>query len=269
MRRALPQAVLIFAAVSLLWPQDQPSTLYSNVIDSPSPLHEVAQLFNKRYHKAVTYEESVLVWRGDLVRGRFPEAPMGLWQKDRHFVIPSGLDPQHTGVLNLAMLRAVVESYNKQNSDGPLYKATESQFGLHILPLQMRDANGEIVEANSLLDTRVTVASALRMPSEQIQALCDAVTAAGNDALQFTYARIRLDIAFAPNGLLPPRGAAQLLSANDKEPFSIVWGTSGVTAREALVDLIHLSQTKLTWYLLCQPSARRQDRFCVLNLDDR
>jgi hypothetical protein len=231
-------------------------------------LHEVAQLLNQRYHKTVTYEEPILVWRGDLVPGRFPEASMGLWQKDRHFVVPTGLDPQHTAVLDLGVLRAVVESYNSQNSDGPLYKATESQFGLHILPLHMRDANGEIVEATSLLDAQVTVASALRMPSEQLQALCDAVTAAGNGALQFTYARIRLDIAFAPNGLLPPRGAAQLLSAKEKEPFSIVWGVSGVTAREALVNLIRLSQTKLTWYLLCQPGARPQDRFCVLNLDD-
>ena len=255
-------------ALSPLRPQAPQAGSGPLVIVAPRPLYDVAILLKARYHKVVTCEEPVLVWSRDLLtKGRDPEGPMGLWPKDRRFVIPERLSPARMPELDLAALQSIVESYNLQDGDGPLFRATESPFGLHILPLQMHAANGELVKAVSLLDTRVSVSSALRMPSEHFRALCAAVTASRGRTLQFFYARKWLDDEFAPNGLRPPKGAAQLLPAKEKERYSIVWGAPNVTARAALMTLADLSATKLTWYLLCQPSAKPENRFCVLNMD--
>ena len=163
------------------------------------------------------------------------------------------------------MLRAVTEAYNLQNADGTLFQATVSRIGLHILPLQMHDANGKLVRAATLLDGNISVPSTLRMPSEHVRALCAAVTASAGISLELNYPW--LDMAFAPNGLRPPKAAAELLSTKEKERFSVVWGAADVTAREALESLIDLSAAKLTWYLFCQPSAKPENRSCVLNMD--
>lgn len=238
----------------------------AQTITSPSPLYEVAMLLEKRYHKVVTYEEPLSVWRGELiVKGRDPDGPFGLWLQDRRFVIPDAPNLQRTPELDLAMLSSITVAYNFQNADGTLFRATASRLGLHILPLKMRDANGNLVRATSLLDAYISVPSALRMPSEHLQALCDAVTASTGVSLKFNYPW--LDMVFAANGLRPPKAAAQLLPPKEKEPFSIVWEASHVTAREALLSFIDLSAAKLTWYLLCQPSAKPENRFCVLNMD--
>jgi hypothetical protein len=255
-------------AVPLLRAQVQPVPSSSQIIIEPRPLYNVAMLLEKRYHKMVTYEEPISVWRGELIaKGHDPDGPFGLWLKeDRRFVVPDGLDPQLTPELDVAVLKSVIEAYNLQNADGTLFQATASRLGLHILPIEMHDADGRLVPATSLLDTRISVPFSKRMPSEHIRALCDAVTAAsGAGSLKFNYQWF--DLVFAPNGLRPPKAAAQLLSAKEKEPFSIVWGASDVSAREALLSLMDLSATKLTWHLLCQPSAKPENRFCVLNMD--
>jgi hypothetical protein len=268
MKRAALLVALVVVGLSTIRPQAPPAAIEPEVIESQSPLYEVAMLLKERYHKAVTYEEPILVWPGDLVaKGRDPNGPFGQWPKDRRFVIPGWLSPQRTPELDLAVLGTVIEAYNLQNNDGTLYQTNASQLGLHIVPLQMHAANGALVRATTLLDTDIRVLSALRMPSEHFRALCDAVTASGGGALRLFYARKWLDDEFAPNGLRPPKAAAQLLTAKEKERFSIVWGASGVTAREALLNLMRLSATKMTWYLLCQPSAKPENRFCVLNLD--
>jgi len=238
----------------------------AQTITSPSPLYEAAMLLEKRYHKVVTYEEPLSVWRGELiVKGRDPDGPFGLWLRDRRFVIPDAVNSQRTPELDLAVLSGITVAYNFQNADGTLFRATASRLGLHILPLKMRDAKGNLVRAASLLDAYISVPSALRMPSEHVQTLCDAVAASTGVSLKFNYQW--LDMVFAAKGLRPPKAAAQLLSPKEKEKFSIVWGAEDVTAREALLSLTDLSAAKLTWYLLCQPSAKPENRFCVFNMD--
>jgi len=270
MSSAILRVGLVFIAVSPLRPQTQPPATGSQGVVWPGPfyearpLYEVARLLKDRYRKAVTYEEPIWLWHGDSVAtGRDPDGPFDWSPKDRRFVIPDGL--QRSPDLHLALLKRIVEAYNTQNNDGTLFQATESRFGMHIVPRQMHNAQGELVAANNLLDAPISVPPALRMPSEHFQALCDAVTAQGSGALRFFYKG--LDIAFEPNGLRPPKAAAELLTAKEKEPYSMVWGASDMPAREALLRLIDLSATKWTWYLLCHPSAKPEHRFCVLNMD--
>jgi hypothetical protein len=225
---------LVALALSPAWPQAGPAASGPQTIEQPRPLFEVAQSLTKRFSNAVTYEEPILVRPSDVVaRRNDPEGPTGLWAKDRHFTMPEELDLQHTPKLDLSVLRRIVDAYNSENRDGTQFQATESPFGLHILPVDIRAANGDRVKATSLLDTRINVASALRMPSEHFQALADAVTTAQRGALKVFYTGLLLDIAFKPNGLYPPKGSAQLLPAKEKEQYSTMWGASDVTARIA------------------------------------
>jgi len=268
MKSTMPRVALIVTAVLLLRAQAQPAPSGPEVIVAPRPLNDISMSLEKLYHKVVTYEEPISVWRGELItKGRDPDGPFGLWlREDRRFVVPDGLEPQRTPELNVAVLKSVIEAYNLQNPEGTLFQATSSRLGLHILPLQAHDTDGKLVPATTLLDTRINVPSSKRMPSEHIQALCDAVTAAnGEGALRFNYKWF--DLVFVPNGLRPPKSAAQLLSPEEKEPYSMVWGASGVSARVALLSLIDLSATKFTWHLLCRPSVKPENRFCVLNMN--
>ena len=50
------------------------------------------------------------------------------------------------------------------------------------------------------------------------------------------------------------------------EPPKFTWGVNGVTARDALIDLLEHSATTFRWGLWCQPSAQAQDRLCSLTL---
>lgn len=237
----------------------------ANEIISPSPLHKAAVLLEERYGKPVTFEEPVWQWRGDVtVRGRDENAPMAQWLKERRFLMPDWLTPERTPHLDVAVLGRMLDAYHAQNEDGARFKVLESRLGLHIVPTQSHNAEGQLVPASSLLDFRISVPTALRMASGHFKALRAAITAASGTQVQD--GSQWLDVAYAANGITPPRGAAETLPEQEKERYCFSWGVSDVSAREALLLLIDQSATTLVWQLLCQPSAKAADRFCVLNL---
>ena len=156
------------------------------------------------------------------------------------------------------MIQSVIDAYHQQNPGGTRYKVIESALGFHIVPMFAHDENGAMVATSSLLDTRITVSRMQRMPSEHIRAICEALTAASGTRVQAGGKWI--DQFFAPNGAVPRYGAARLLRAEEKAPFSLEWGVSGIPAREALIQLLLSSRTTLTWALLCQPSLAGEQR---------
>lgn len=259
--RLLPLLLSLSRAAS-----PQPAQVESQVISSPHALFNAAMFLETRYHEPVTFEEPVWLWRSDSVPGgRDPEGAFGFSLKDRVFDMPSNLTPDQTPVLDLAALQRMLDAYHSQNNDGTLFQASESRLGLHITPLQMHAEDGRLIPAMSLLDTRISVPVEARMPSEHLQALCSAIAAAAGYDLKPFFPQ-GADAVFRPNGLVPPKGAAQLLSAKEKQPYFISWGASDMPAREALLSLIDRSPEKLSWDMLCHPSAKPENRFCVLNM---
>jgi hypothetical protein len=178
--------------------------------------------------------------------------------------MPNGVTAQEVPKLDSNLVQRIIDAYHQQNTGDTRFKVVGSSLGLHILPAYVHDQNGRLVEASSLLDTKITVPSAARMPSRHFRAICEAVTRASGTRVD--YGGQWLDQFFAPNGRIPPRGAETLFTEKEKEPYPFQWGVSDVPAREALIGLIESSSTTLTWALLCGPSLRPEDRSCVLNL---
>jgi len=224
------------------------------------PLQKAATLLASRYAKPITYEDPVWLWRGEATQlGPNPNGKGALGILPRSLTVPVGLTPAETPVLDAARLAAVVEAYHAQNMDGPRFRVLESKLGLHIVPTAAHNANGTLVEAGSVLDARIRVPRASRTASEHVAALCQAVSAAARETVEFNDQWF--DEYFAANGYLLPR----LRTGKERAYMLFEWGADGVTAREALIDLLGGSSTTMTWTLGCLPGSQPSERFCFLS----
>jgi hypothetical protein len=231
----------------------------------PRPLAAAARLLQAEYRAPVTYEDPLWLWAGDsVVRGSDPDSPTARWLWDRKLNLPQETSRAEGGKLDAALVQRVIDAYHAQNPADARFKLIESSLGLHIVPAYAHDESGRMVAVTALLDTVISVPEAPRMPSEHLAAICQAVTDASG--VKITSGQQSMDQAFAPNGVVPHRFAAQTLNAQEKEPYSFRWGATGMSARAAVVDLLRTSATTLTWALMCQPNLKRQNSDCVLNL---
>lgn len=216
-------------------------------ITSPRPLAQAAELLQNLYGKVTTYEEPVWVWRGELesMKGRDPETKWGLNPKLQIMTMP-----QETGTeRNLAaIVTRTVDNYNQQIS-GVKFQMLQSKWGYHIVPAQIHDESGALIPARNLLDAQITVPNQERPPSQHFRALISAVSLS-------TGIRVLA-------GVQDFRGFDRLFRVT---PSSFSWGVNGMTARDALIDLLERSATTFSWQLNCQASARAEDRLCALNM---
>ena len=231
----------------------------------PRPLNQLRLFLENQFEKTVTYEDPVWRWVADSVAvGSEPEGPMGRLLWERRLVLPAGVTRQENATLDMHLVEHIIDAYHRQNPGDTRFKVIESSLGLHIVPSFVHDEDGILVAATSLLDTRITVPRAARMPSEHFQAICAAI--ARTSGIRVDLADPWLDSVFAPNQAVPGRGGAARLSAKEKTPYSFEWGASGVPAREAMIELSAASNSTLSWGLLCQPTLKPQDRWCTLNV---
>jgi hypothetical protein len=122
---------------------------------------------------------------------------------------------------------------------------------MHIVPDESAGADGRRVRMKPILDGPVTVPAAARSLMDHVQAITGELSKAVG-------VEVRANTPILGFGLekLFRGGSTALLT----------WGSSGLTARDALIDLLEHSETTLSWRLLCQPGANAQDRFCVLSI---
>jgi len=209
------------------------------------------------FAKPVTYEDPIWMWEGDMTTSAVAK---GLYPRDRTFTLPVELKPGKNLTLDTALLGEILDAYHRQ-TDGPRSRVISSRWGLHIIPAEARDTTGRWAPAGSLLDTRIYIPVAGGRPFMHFRALCDALTKASG--IKIIPGSHWLDQFFAPNGIVPPY--SRLLTEEEEKQISISWGANDVTAREALISLIELSATTLSWDFRCNPQP--WDRFCVFNLN--
>ena len=258
-RRALFGAALFSAGMvgALLAQSSAPEVIYS-----PRPLYDAARRLESLFQNVVTYEDPVWMWQGDSIqRGSNENARILIY---RLLVLPDDIARGETPKLDAATVGRVVSAYQSQNSGGPQFGVSSSSWGLHIIPLQARDESGRLIPATKLLDARISIPEESRMASEHLKALADSITAV--TGVKVVAGSFYFDAYFAANGILPPKGAAQLLSSAEKVPYPFSWGAAAVPARDALIDLLEHSATTLSWKLLCDAGPIDGMRHCVLNL---
>jgi hypothetical protein len=250
--------VFAIAAVSIVLVSAVGQANSQVITATPRPLADAADLLERRYGRPVTYEDPALVWKRDNKPVRHPERNIVLSSVSQSFSMPVEADPNVTPVLDIQLLNKVIAAYH-QGTNGPRFKGAGSEWGLHIVPSQVRNKSGRFTEERSLLDVPVTVPLAKRTPAEHLREMCTAVTAAAGTRLQ--------DFAMYINELFVPstvnvRKSGRFIVAEDLEKVSFEWGATNMVARQAVISLFEHSATTLSWRLLCDPV----DGFCVLNV---
>lgn len=265
-RAVLSFALLCGAILSAhaVYPKTMTDRQEGFIIDSPRPLWELVELLQSRYGVAVTLEEPFWPGNGaaEAAGGGAPES-FYLPKASIRFAIPADLLPEERSAFHLSNLNEILALYNREGSDAVKFEAVSSEWGFHILPVAFNMDNGETVVVHSPLDFPVHVANRHRMASEHFEAFCDAVGA--STGLEFTPFAPHMDGWFALGGVVPPKFAASQLSEKDRAPYAFAWGTEKHTGRSALLDLLKLSSTTVSWALYCRGDRGRKGT-CFLNL---
>jgi hypothetical protein len=223
----------------------------------PRPLAAAADQLQRLYGKPVTYEDPILMWQGDKQAIPNAKGNMGLIPTRRDFTMPVEVDRNNTSLPNAELLVGkVVNAYHAQ-TDGPRFSVSSSTWGMHIIPAQVRDADGHLKEAKSLLDGCITVPTAKRTPEEHLHAICAAVTASTGIALKGFGPW--LNEYYAPSNV---RRSGRFIAKEEIDKISFVWGATNMIAREAVVSFLEHSSTTLSWRLLCELN----EGFCVFNM---
>jgi len=219
-------------------------------LNSPRPLSDVADQLEDASGIPITYEDTIVSWRADL---EAHDKGGKLFPKSHSFIVPFRLRDKSKHDLENGGLKTIIDIYNQGN--GSTKFATEkSNWGLHITPSKARNSSGEYVKAPSLLDTRINIPVDKRLPSEHFGEICKSITASTRIALDLNPAWI--DEYFAANGIRPPGN----IPAEHRDEFTISWGASELTAREAIISLLEQSSSTLTWRLYCDTAS------CTLNM---
>ncbi len=222
------------------------------VVTGAWPLGDFAPRLEAQYAKPVTFETPLLLWRGHMQsHGLVGNGTEVLTWATHSFVVPANAGVFDAPALSVDLISKVVAAYHQSNPGFPRYRVRQSQMGFHIIPTEARDESGALGPVQSVLDAPVEVPVEKRTASEHAQALLDAVTRATGIA---TFVENSLDSFYAANGYLARGDAAE-------RPYMLFeWGTSGVSAREALIDLLKNSATTMSWTLACIPDFQHANR---------
>jgi len=222
-------------------------TFKGSAITSGRPLSDAADVLQARYGKPVTYEDPVWAWSGDAISS--PVRPTAIVPLQRTMAFPAGLTPDETPTLDAGVLIQVLSEYEKLN-DAPRFRVVTSRFGLHIIPDMVRGADGNLGFARSPLDANIAIPRAVRTATAHLGSICDAAAPLADVTLVCSAAGFNEDwfekLFAAPQGKLE-------------------WGSSGTSARDALLDLLGGSATTFSWRLNCVPGAPH-GQYCVLNV---
>ncbi len=172
--------------------------------------------------------------------------------------MPAGLSLDQAPELDEAVLERIVDAYHSQ-TDGPRFRVLTSSYGFHIVPTKACDASGAWVDVRSALDSSIDLPVAGRTPEEHLIAFCRAVSESSGVVVK-PFAPW-LNQHFSPQESFIPKDRE--MTEKEKRAMSIPWG-GRMPARDALISLLQLSDTTLTWHLRC--SAEPSDYQCILNL---
>lgn len=236
---------------------DGQATASQEVIVSTRPMANVADRLRHNYGKVITYEDGMWEWPGEMrPSGPNTTGRGALVHTSFSFALPdeSSLAPDLP--TRLAQLLA---AYHKQ-PEGPRLQVLTSGYGLHIVPLQVRDRGGQFAPARNALDEHVFIPQQERTAHDHMRALVSAVASAGSG----------LQMIFAPQVVsVKGRDAFNdLFAATPADNHPFVWGTAipSVSARDALIDLLDRSATTFFWDMRCRGTGSEKYNICVLNV---
>src|SRR5262249_22239959 len=146
-----------------------------------------------------------------------PNHKWGVVPKSYGFTLPPEIS---TDTDLVSVLRKIIAANNAQPI-GPRFGLLTSKWAYHIVPVQSHDVNGALVPVQSVLDFPVDVAIEMRPPWRHVQELLAAVKKASG---------IHVDLSITGS---PQRFDSGFLGKQG----NLEWGASGISGRDALIDL--------------------------------
>lgn len=244
----MKRRILRLTGLAVIWIFAILTLANAQLVTSPRPMAGEADRLQHIYGKPVTYEDPLWAWREEI-------SQFG-WPKDLSFRRPIGSDSDPTPeAASRKTLAQTLDAYHQQ-TQGPKFQILTSSWGVHIVPLQVRDESGQFAPARNVLDARVEVPVQERTATEHFEALCAALSGLLGMTIRYFDGTVFL-------GQDVPSGFEQHFAA---QPSRFAWGTSGPPARDAMIDLLGRSATTFSWKLLCENRTTPPERLCVLNV---
>jgi len=234
-------AVLLLSTAARLGAQGPEGP--GDTISSARPLLDLVELMEQRYATPITYEDPIWEFQGDIET--LNDGRGGQFPASRAFKVPPDLMPARNPKLDAAVLGRALAAYHSQ-TDGPRYKIMTSRLGLHLVPDQVRGSDGAFAPARNALDTVLSIPVTLKTPTEHLADLCAELSRATGAHIQLlgVSGNYTLETIYMPNG----HSGGRL----SREDLSVAWGAEGISAREALIDLLAPSATSVPWRFVCK-----------------
>ncbi len=273
-----PGTVISWPPAGREWPPHPPRSapIEESITSYGAPLEIAATVLADRYAAELTYEDPILRWRGDMVLRVEPESGFVPYvATPKRVRIPAELAPERTARLDAAAVGKLLDAYHADNPDAPRFRLAASPLGLHIVPTEARDGNGNWAPAITPLDAVISVPEDRRMAGQHLKAVIAAAQRASGVQLELDQGR-GIDGVYGANGLIPPplvgtsiiplSGPAPEVPQVSAEPYMFRWGASGLKARDALISLLGGSATTLRWDVGCEPNPVRAQTLCRVSV---
>ena len=150
-------------------------------IDAPRPLDSVTQTLAEYYGLLVNVEDPEYIYSEDVkdvtaevARSPLPPGRRVLVPKGGKLEVPFAVDTGGAPRDLRALLQAAVD---QANARFPFWYRVDDGAGFTLIPTKTRDAQGQVVDRPSLLDSKITLAASTRHIYELGQALADALSA--------------------------------------------------------------------------------------------
>jgi hypothetical protein len=213
-------------------------------------------LLEKMYLKPITYEDPILLWKGDTAPIQNAIGQTLRIPKKSNFIFPVEADPEVTKNLDIGLLERVNHAYQTQ-TNGPIFKIIKSDYGFHIIPDEVRDQTGRYVKVKTVLDIDISIPFQKRTPQGHINAICNAISSKNSLGVEF---KCYYDYI---NGYYADISISRNPTEEELDKISFVWGSKQMNARNVLINLFKKSSSTLKWVLSCTAD---DPQICVLNI---
>lgn len=203
------------------------------VVESARPVAKAMVILEDRYQQPITYEEGPYIYQDDVedltVAANAPRRILApkRWRIESEIRLPSNVTkPELVSLIN-RFLRSATQSRGLSRDS---FRVLQSNYGLHVVPTQVRDFGGAETPVTALLDVQITLLTSRTDLYSVLRSFCDAVSEA-------TGAKVSL----APVSVDFARRSSMIVADRQR-------------ARDVLIRLLEEQGLVLSWHLLHDPT---------------
>jgi len=212
------------------------------IVRSGRPAASAIEILEARHGVIITYEDVPYSYEGDMTDTTSPKYREAHPNDTRRALIPRAASLEMTYQLSSGPIRSVemnsviqrlLDIHAERNNPGR-FRLQQAGDYFHVIPSQVRDRSGRLMAVTSILDTPVSFPEQEHSGIEFLNIIINEISRAKGIEKIF--------IGEAPRNLLNKTSSHQ--KATNKK------------ARDLLVDILKLPQSKLTWQLFYDPSLK-------------